>query len=63
VSISKTDGIVGLDTNVGYSTTLGPATFYARYRLFVLTEINHFAAPTHLDLVHGPEFSLTFKLN
>jgi hypothetical protein len=62
-SISKTTGIVGVDTNIGYSTNLGPAVFYAGYRLFVLTEINHFAAPTHLDLVHGPELNLTFKLN
>ena len=58
-----TDGVVGIDTNFGYSANFGPATFYARYRLFVLSEANAFASPELMPVVHGPEFNLSFKLN
>jgi hypothetical protein len=60
---SFTDTVAGVDTNFGYAANLGFATFYARYRLFVLTDVEDFATSKSLDVVHGPEFNLTFKLN
>ena len=62
--LSVSTNVVGLDTNFGYSAALNSnATFYARYRLFVLTELEHFASPDSFSIVHGPELNLSFKLN
>ena len=63
-SKSSRDGMAGVDTNFGYSASLGgQATFYARYRLFILSELDRFASPDGLTIVHGPEINLSFKLN
>ena len=56
--------VAGIDATLGYAASLGTiATFYARYRLLVLSEMNQFASPDMLDLVHGPEVNLSIKLN
>jgi hypothetical protein len=61
-SLSRAVG--GIDTNFGYAFNLSSqATFYARYRVFALSELDRFASPDTLSVVHGPEFNLTFKLN
>lgn len=61
---SPSTGVVGFDTNFGYSVALSSsATFYARYRVFALTELEKFASPDFLSVVHGPEINLSFKLN
>ncbi len=63
-AFSSRDTVAGIDTNFGYSVALGPsATFYARYRLFVLSEVKNFSSPDSLTIVHGPEVNLSLKLN
>jgi hypothetical protein len=54
----------GIDTNFGYAFSLGSqSTFYARYRVFALSELHRFGSPESLSVVHGPELNLTFKLH
>jgi hypothetical protein len=56
--------VAGIDTNFGYAVSLGSqSTFFARYRVFALTELHRFSSPESLSIVHGPELNLTFKLN
>lgn len=56
--------VAGIDTNFGYAVSLGPqSTFFARYRVFALTELHRFSSPESLSIVHGPELNLTFNLN
>jgi hypothetical protein len=61
---SDRTAVAGIDTNFGYSASLGSnATFYARYRLFVLSEMAQIGSPDSMTIVHGPEVNLSFKLN
>jgi hypothetical protein len=61
---SSNDMVAGVDANFGYSFTLGSSTtFFARYRIFVLSEVERFASPGALTIVHGPELNLSMKLN
>jgi hypothetical protein len=59
-----TRAVGGIDANFGYAVNLGSqSTFYARYRVFALSELDRFGSPESLSVVHGPELNLTFKLN
>jgi len=62
--LSKHSGaVVGIDANAGFAIDLAPAvTFTGRYRVFALSDLG-FDFKEAVDIVHGPEVSLTFKLN
>jgi hypothetical protein len=61
---SDRTAVAGVDTNFGYAASLGSnTTFYARYRLFVLSEMAQLGSPDSMTIVHGPEVNLSFKLN